>query len=191
MSRARGATEAYEIAVDGGRKATLKPAALGGGTRIEVRDLFYATPARLKFMKSERAETAAIADIVKRLALAKPEIAFSLTIGDRTTLRLDALPAGLLDHGLPRLGRILGEDFVTDALAGARRARIDCRRGLRRACRRCTARTAFGNISWSMAGRCATSCSPAPCAAATATSCRTGGIPCLRSSSRCLPTRST
>jgi DNA mismatch repair protein MutL len=116
MSRARGADRAYEIAVDGGRKAPLKPAAIGGGTRIEVRDLFYATPARLKFMKSERAETAAISDIVKRLALAKPEIAFSLANGDRTILRLDPCPPGLLDHGLPRLGRILGEDFVTDAL---------------------------------------------------------------------------
>ena len=115
-SRARGATEAYEIAVDGGRKAPLKPAAIGGGTRIEVRDLFYATPARLKFMKSERAESGAIADIVKRLALAKPEIAFSLANGERTILRLDPCPPGLLDHGLPRLGRILGEDFVTDAL---------------------------------------------------------------------------
>src|SRR4029077_4987928 len=65
VSRARGAAQAYEIAVDGGRKAQLKPAAIGEGTRIEVRDLFYATPARLKFMKSERAETAAIADVVK------------------------------------------------------------------------------------------------------------------------------
>jgi DNA mismatch repair protein MutL len=116
ISRARGADRAFEIAVDGGRKGPLKPAALGGGTRIDVRDLFYATPARLKFMKSERAETAAIADVVKRLALAKPEIAFSLATGDRTTLRLEPCPPGLLDHGLPRLGRILGEDFVTDAL---------------------------------------------------------------------------
>ena len=116
MSRARGADRAYEVAVDGGRKAPLKPAAIGEGTRIEVRDLFYATPARLKFMKSERAETAAIADVVKRLALAKPEIAFSLATGDRTTLRLEPYPPGLLDHGLPRLGRILGEEFVTDAL---------------------------------------------------------------------------
>jgi DNA mismatch repair protein MutL len=115
-SRAHGASEAYEIAVDGGRKSALKPAAIGGGTRIEVRDLFYATPARLKFMKSERAEAAAIADVVKRLALAKPEIAFSLSTGDRTTLRLEPCPPGLLDHGLPRLGRILGEDFVADAL---------------------------------------------------------------------------
>ena len=116
MSRVRGADKAYEIAVDGGRKAPIKPAAIGGGTRIEVRDLFYATPARLKFMKSERAESGAIADIVKRLALAKPEIAFSLVNSDRTVLRLEPCPPGLLDHGLPRLGRILGEDFVTDAL---------------------------------------------------------------------------
>ena len=116
MSRVRGADKAYEIAVDGGRKAPIKPAAIGGGTRIEVRDLFYATPARLKFMKSERAESGAIADIVKRLALAKPEIAFSLVNSDSTVLRLEPCPPGLLDHGLPRLGRILGEDFVTDAL---------------------------------------------------------------------------
>jgi DNA mismatch repair protein MutL len=115
-SRARGADQAYEIAVDGGRKGQLKPAAIGEGTRIEVRDLFYATPARLKFMKSERAETAAIADVVKRLALANPEIAFSLSTGDRATLRLEPCPPGLLDHGLARLGRILGEEFVTDAL---------------------------------------------------------------------------
>ena len=76
------------------RKSALKPAALGGGTRVEVRDLFYATPARLKFMKSERAESAAIADMVKRLALAKPEIAFSLTNGERTTLAARSVPAG-------------------------------------------------------------------------------------------------
>jgi DNA mismatch repair protein MutL len=116
ISRARGADRAYEIAVDGGRKGPLKPVAIGEGTRIEIRDLFYATPARLKFMKSERAETAAIADVVKRLALAKPEIAFSLATGDRTTLLLEPCPRGLLDYGLPRLGRILGEEFVTDAL---------------------------------------------------------------------------
>jgi DNA mismatch repair protein MutL len=116
QSRARGASEAYQIAVDAGEKSALKPAALAEGTRVEVRDLFYATPARLKFMKSERAESAAIADMVKRLALAKPEIAFSLANGERTTLRLDPCPAGLIDHGLARLGRILGEDFVKDAL---------------------------------------------------------------------------
>ncbi|ODS02095.1 DNA mismatch repair protein MutL [Methyloceanibacter marginalis] len=116
-SRAQDAKEAFQISVDGGRKAPLKPAARAAGTEVEVRDLFYATPARLKFMKSERAEAAAISDQVKRLALAHPEIAFSLTTGDRTTLRLEASAPGLLDHGLARLGRILGADFVEDALA--------------------------------------------------------------------------
>jgi len=116
QSRARLSQEAYEIAVDAGEKSALKPTALSGGTRVEVCDLFYATPARLKFMKSERAESAAIADMVKRLALAKPDIAFSLANGERTTLRLDPCPPGLIDHGLARLGRILGEDFAKDAL---------------------------------------------------------------------------
>ncbi|MBC8012979.1 MAG: DNA mismatch repair endonuclease MutL [Methyloceanibacter sp.] len=116
QSRAEGAAAAHEIAVDGGRKSKLKPAALASGTRVEVRDLFYATPARLKFMKSERAETAAIADMVRRLALARPDIAFNLAMEERTAFRLDACPPGLIDHGLARLGRILGPDFVKDAL---------------------------------------------------------------------------
>jgi len=116
QSRSAGATEAFAIEVDAGRKSVLKPTALTSGTRVEVHDLFYATPARLKFMKSERVETSAIADIVKRLALAHPEIAFSLATGERTTLRLEACPPGLIDHGLSRLGRILSEDFVQDAL---------------------------------------------------------------------------
>jgi len=115
-SRAQGTKDAHTITVDGGRKSALKPAARAVGTDVEVRDLFYATPARLKFMKSERAESAAIAGTVKRLALAHPEIAFSLSTGERTTLRLDACPPGLLDHALGRLGRILGPEFVNDAL---------------------------------------------------------------------------
>jgi DNA mismatch repair protein MutL len=116
QSRAAGAPEAHEIAVDAGRKSKLKPAALSAGTLVEVRDLFYATPARLKFMKSERVETAAVSDMVKRLALARPEIAFSLTADERAAFRLEACPPGLMDHGLARLGRILGPDFVKDAL---------------------------------------------------------------------------
>jgi DNA mismatch repair protein MutL len=115
-SRAEGADEAHEIAVDAGRKAKLKPCALSAGTRVEVRDLFYATPARLKFMKSERVENAAIAEMVKRITLARPDIAFALTSEERAVFRLEACPPGLLDHGLARLGRILGPDFVKDAL---------------------------------------------------------------------------
>ncbi|HSD91760.1 MAG TPA: DNA mismatch repair endonuclease MutL [Methyloceanibacter sp.] len=116
QSRSQGSSEAYEIAVDAGRKSKLKPAALASGTRVEVRDLFYATPARLKFMKSQRVEAAAIGDMVKRLALARPDIAFSLTSEERTVLRLEACAPGLIDHGLARLGRILGPDFMQDAL---------------------------------------------------------------------------
>jgi DNA mismatch repair protein MutL len=116
QSRAAGASEASEIAVDAGRKSKLKPAALATGTLVEVRDLFYATPARLKFMKSERVEVAAVSDMVKRLALARPEIAFSLTADERAAFRLEACPPELMDHGLARLGRILGPDFVKDAL---------------------------------------------------------------------------
>ena len=115
-SRASGAAEAYEIAVDAGAKSKLKPSALPAGTRVEVRDLFYATPARLKFMKSERVESAAISEMVKRLALARPQIAFALSSDERTVFRLEACPPGLLDHGLARMGRILGPDFVKDAL---------------------------------------------------------------------------
>ena len=117
QSALHGAGEAYAIAVDAGRKSPLKPAPPIAGTQVEVCDLFYATPARLKFMKSERAETAAIADVVKRLALAQPEVAISLMIGERTSLRLPACAPGKAGDALARIGRILGEDFVKDALS--------------------------------------------------------------------------
>jgi DNA mismatch repair protein MutL len=115
QSRARGSNDAYEVTVDGGRKSKPKPVALAQGTSVEVRDLFYATPARLKFMKSERAETASITETVKRLGLAQPAIAFSLANGERTMLRLAAAAPGT-EIALDRIGRILGDDFVADAL---------------------------------------------------------------------------
>lgn len=105
-----------EVCVDRGTKAQLKPAALNPGTRVEVRDLFSATPARLKFLKSERAENMAVSDVVKRLAMAHPEVGFALTMGERTGVRLprmDRSAEGLLQ----RLGRIMGKDFMADALA--------------------------------------------------------------------------
>src|SRR5581483_3520447 len=83
ITRTKDAANASEIVVDGGRKGAVKPAALGAGTRIEVRDLFYATPARLKFMKSERAETATAVEAVKRLALARPDVTFVIAAEDR------------------------------------------------------------------------------------------------------------
>jgi len=110
------AVDALEIVVDRGAKSLLRPAAVNTGTRVEVRDLFSATPARLKFMRSERAETMAVTETVKRLAMANPSVGFTLTTGERTGLRLPACPAGP-DGLLQRLGRIMGADFMADALA--------------------------------------------------------------------------
>ena len=115
-SRPRQEDAAHEIVVDRGAKRAVRPVALAGGTRVEVRELFSATPARLKFLKSERAENAAITEVVKRIALAHPAIAFSLTTGERTGLRLPQEPEGSDGH-LARLGRIMGRDFLSDALA--------------------------------------------------------------------------
>jgi DNA mismatch repair protein MutL len=114
-SRPRHGSDAHEIVVDRGDKGALRPAAVAGGTRVEVRELFSATPARLKFLKSERAENAAIGEVVKKIALAHPGIAFTLTTGERRALRLPREPAGREGH-LSRLGRIMGQDFLRDAL---------------------------------------------------------------------------
>src|SRR3569833_873398 len=93
------------------------PASFGArhGTRAEVRELFYATPARLKFLKSARAEDLAITDIVKRLAMARPDIGFTLTLDGRRTLDLGSEP-DLLFGRLPRLARIMGRDFGDNAV---------------------------------------------------------------------------
>ena len=115
QSRARGAVDAHEIAVSRGAKSGLKPAALNAGTRIEVRELFSATPARLKFLKSERAENMATGEVVKRLAMANPQIGFTVTTGERAGLRLPARAPGADGH-LSRLGRIMGPEFMADAL---------------------------------------------------------------------------
>ena len=115
LSRARGAADAFALSVDRGAKGAVKPAAGNAGTCVEVRDLFSSVPARLKFLKSERAENQAVSEIVKRLAMAHPEVGFTLTTGERTGLRYpreDAGPEGLLQ----RLGRIMGREFMDDAL---------------------------------------------------------------------------
>ena len=120
-TRLAGSREALSIAVDRGAKGPIRPAAHNEGTRVEVRELFSATPARLKFMKSEQAENRAISEIVKRIAMAWPAVGFTLTTGERAGLRLQPAvddPQGRLE----RLGRIMGREFMTDAvlLDGAR-----------------------------------------------------------------------
>lgn len=115
-SRARDQQDGWEIVVDRGKRHAARPAALDFGTRVEVRELFSATPARLKFLKTERAENMAIGDIVKRLAMAHPEVEMTLTTGERTGLRLARVTRDR-DGLLQRLSRIMGRDFLSGALA--------------------------------------------------------------------------
>ncbi len=131
-SRAAGAAEAAEIAVAGGRCGPVRPAAMTGGTLVSLRDLFYATPARLKFLRSDRAEAQAIGDVVRRLAMAEPFVGFTLIDcsgaagehgeGGRTLLRLDPENGDLFDALHRRLSRVLGREFAENAL------RIDAER---------------------------------------------------------------
>ncbi|RAK59172.1 DNA mismatch repair endonuclease MutL [Phenylobacterium hankyongense] len=116
-SRARGAADAHAIFVEGGAVGAVSPAAFPSphGARVEVRDLFYATPARLKFMKSERSEAMAIAEEIKRQAMAHEAVSFALDLDGRRTLRLPAETKG--DDGrLARLAAIMGREFSDNAL---------------------------------------------------------------------------
>lgn len=119
-SKARGVNDTWAIEVEGGQLHPVKPAAWAAltesGTRVEVRDLFFATPARLKFMKSERAEMMAISDVVKRLAMARPDVAFSLEHDARTSLRLAAESDPENEGRRARLSAILGADFAPNCI---------------------------------------------------------------------------
>ncbi|MDE2487718.1 MAG: DNA mismatch repair endonuclease MutL [Alphaproteobacteria bacterium] len=116
-SRARGQADASAILVDAGAVAPLAPSAFPGphGARVEVRDLFYATPARLKFMKSERAEALAIGEELKRQAMAHEAVSFTLDLDGRRTLRLPAERPGP-EGRLARLSAVMGREFSDNAL---------------------------------------------------------------------------
>ncbi|WP_293451907.1 DNA mismatch repair endonuclease MutL [Planktotalea sp.] len=119
-SRAAG-YDAHQIAVAGGAMSAVKPAALSKGSVVELRDLFYATPARLKFMRTDRAESQAITDVIKRLAMAEPFVGFILrdvTGGGegRVTFRADAESGDLFDALHGRLRGILGAEFSDNSL---------------------------------------------------------------------------
>ncbi len=116
-SRARGAAEAWAIHVEGGETGNPTPAAHESGTRVEVRDLFYATPARLKFLRVDRTEEGHAKDIIMRLAMAHPEISFTLATDERTLVRYNAAQGELLDARLLRLGDVLGREFHANSLA--------------------------------------------------------------------------
>jgi DNA mismatch repair protein MutL len=91
------------------------PAALSQGTRVEVSDLFFATPARLKFLKTDRTEAEAIREVVRRLAMARPDIAFTLAGEERAPVTWAAALPGAAGR-LTRLGDILGSDFRSSAI---------------------------------------------------------------------------
>ncbi|MCZ0738295.1 DNA mismatch repair endonuclease MutL [Phreatobacter sp. AB_2022a] len=115
-SRHADEPHAWALTVDAGAKGACAPAALARGTRVEVEDLFHATPARLKFLKSDRAETAAIGDVFKRLSLAHPTIAFSLADDEAGTRSYAAQAFG--EAGLlARIGDVMGRDFADNAMA--------------------------------------------------------------------------
>ena len=116
-TQTKDSDEAWQLAVEGGDISKVKPAPRLGvsGTRVEVRDLFYATPARLKFLKTERSESLAVSDMVKRLAMARADVGFSLHNGKRATLNLTA-EANNEAGRLKRLSDILGRDFKDNAL---------------------------------------------------------------------------
>jgi len=115
-SRPPSADTAFTISIEGGAKSEPAPAARPGGTTIEVRDLFFATPARLKFLKAESTERGHALDAVKRLAMAHPEIAFSLGDGNRSLLNLAAAGGDMFDARLNRVGAIMGNKFAENAL---------------------------------------------------------------------------
>jgi DNA mismatch repair protein MutL len=110
VSRPRGAEAAHAITVEGGRKSAVRPAAAPPGTRVEVRDLFFATPARRAFLKSARSEGEAAVEAVRRLALAWPEVGFRVELDGRTVLGLAPEPRAARIHAL------LGADFAAAAL---------------------------------------------------------------------------
>ncbi|MGL4635708.1 MAG: DNA mismatch repair endonuclease MutL [Beijerinckiaceae bacterium] len=115
LSRSVGDKDGTELRIEGGFKHPVRPAAMAKGTRIEVRDLFFATPARLKFLKGDRAEGQAVAQVIKRLAMAHPAVRFSFS--GEGAANFDYTAAGNTAEGqLLRLGQVLGADFRDNAV---------------------------------------------------------------------------
>ncbi|WP_395016046.1 DNA mismatch repair endonuclease MutL [Dongia sp.] len=118
-TRQHGAEHGWRLTVEGGEKSPIEPAPTNPGTRVELRDLFYAVPARLKFLKSARSELNAVTEIVERLAMAHPEVAFSLSDDERNILRFHAETTDLIAEAegarLKRLSAVMGRDFAENA----------------------------------------------------------------------------
>ena len=123
-SRTVDASHAHQIDAEGAAPGNVKPAARASGTTVTVADLFFNTPARRKFLKSEATEYAHCAEVVRRMALSRPDVAFTLTHNGRVQLRYVA------QSGDERIGAVLGEDFVAAAVSVAEQAGPLVLRGL-------------------------------------------------------------
>lgn len=116
ITRKENDENGWKIEVNGGVKSEVKPAACVKGTRIEVRDLFYATPARLKFLKSASSETANCADVIQRIALANPDVSFSLYAEGKKKFFYPASSNDLFEARLQRLADVMGKDFRENSI---------------------------------------------------------------------------
>ena len=110
-SRVRGQADAYNLPIEAGHKSAISPARLDEGTEIEIRDLFFATPARLKFLKTDRSETSEALDVVRRLSLAHPALGFTFVTEEKRWL--DAPPK---ETTQARITRIMGREFFENAV---------------------------------------------------------------------------
>ena len=115
-SRTPEGSSAWYVMVEGGRREGPVPAPHAQGTRVEVRDLFYATPARLKFLKAARTELNHAVDTIDRLAMAHPQVAFTLVADGRKRLSYPAENGDLFDARLARLSAVMGKDFAANAV---------------------------------------------------------------------------
>ena len=115
-SRPPDQDSAFALEVVAGDAGAVVPAPGAVGTRVEVRDLFFATPARLKFLKSDRSESQAAREVVERLAIAHPEVAFDLLLDGRRVLVLEPLGTDSLEQAESRLRAIMGREFADNAL---------------------------------------------------------------------------
>lgn len=115
-TRQESAENGWELEIKGGAKGEVRPCSRAKGTRIEVRDLFFATPARLKFLKADSVEAGACADIISRIALANPEVAFYLYVDEKKKIALPAANGDFFDARLRRAAEVMGREFSENAL---------------------------------------------------------------------------
>ena len=115
-TRSKDMDTGWSINVNGGDIEAMVPSSVKIGTQVEIRDLFYATPARLKFLKTDRTETGRTIEVIRRIAMVNPNISFTLNDGTRTNIRFNGAQGTLPNIQLSRIGEVLGRDFEENSL---------------------------------------------------------------------------